>query len=338
MNTTTIAVDLAKHVFQAHLADGTGKVLQRKRLTRHQFQKLLATSPVSTVVMEACGSAHYWGREAIVHGHTAKLLPAQHVKPYVRNNKTDAADADGLLRAHADKALNPVPIKSEDLQALQSLHRIRQKYENHRKALMNMVRGLLREFGVILPQGMAAFAAGVPACIDQVPPLLQQTLLTAAEQVQSLRQLARQIDRELARIARCNDTVGRLMTVPGVGVLNATALYAGVPNIAGYRSSRAFAASLGITPREMSSGETRYLGAITKRGNRHLRTLLIHGGRSVLLAARRKANSGQDLSRLESWGLDVAARAGHNKACVAVANKLARIVWAVWSKQTNYRP
>ncbi len=176
-------MDLAKSVFQAHVANSSGHVIDKKRLTRHQFRKLLYTAPVSTIVMEACGSAHYWGREAIEQGHTVKLLPAQHVKPYVRNNKTDELDSDGLLRAHGDKTLHPVPVKSEDLQVLQSLHRIRQTYENQRKALMNLVRGLLREFGVVMPQGVAVFDREIQRALETVPTLLRETLKPTLAQI-----------------------------------------------------------------------------------------------------------------------------------------------------------
>ena len=324
-------MDLAKSVFQAHVANGAGHVIEQKRLTRHQFRKLLYTAPVSTIVMEACGSAHYWGREAIEQRHTVKLLPAQHVKPYVRNNKTDELDSDGLLRAHGDKTLHPVPVRSEDLQVLQSLHRIRQIYENQRKALMNLVRGLLREFGVVIPQRVAVFDREIQRALASVPTLLRETLTPTVVQITELVKPVREIDQTLLALARENDTVKQLMTIPGIGVLNSTALYANVVDIHRYSTGRKFSASLGIVAKVSASGGTIHLGAITKRGNKYLRMLLIHGGRSVLLAASRKRKAGKGLSSLESWGLEVAVRRGHNKACVAVANKLARIVWAVWS-------
>lgn len=337
MNTTTIAVDLAKNVFQAHFTDEHGHVKQRKRITRHQFQKLLVTSPTSTVVMEACATAHHWGRIAEGEGHTAVLLPAQHVKPYVRNNKTDSADADGLLRAYGDKALKPVPLKSEDLQAIQGLHRVRQKFENQRKALMNLVRGLLKEFGHVMPLGKVQFKHQVAQHIEQVPLSLQASLTKSVAQVDWLDDQVQQIERELKMLSKHNAVVQHLMRVPGVGLLTSTALYAAIPDIHRYRSGRAFSSSLGIVPRVISSGESCYLGPITKRGNKYLRMLLVHGARSVMIAARVKSNRGQSLTRLEDWALDLATRVGHNKACVGVANKLARIIWAVWSKGEDYR-
>ncbi len=338
MESTTVAVDLAKSVYQLSFANRAGRVQVRKRLSRPQFEKLLASEPPTRIVMEACASAHHWARRAQAAGHEPVLLPPHHVSPYVRGNKTDSADADALVRAAADPSLHPVAVKSEDLQALQGLVRIRQQYQDTRRARINLVRGLLTEFGVVLPRGAAGIVPRLRQALGSLPRRLSATLHEVVEEIAALEDRIASLDRELAELARERDDTARLMTLPGIGPLTATAFVGAVPDIHGFRSARQFSSWLGLTPRERSSGNTRRLGAISKRGNVHLRTLLIHGARAALLAARRRARSGKALTRLQHWAVHLQDRIGHNKAAVALANRMGRIIWAMWTRELDYDP
>lgn len=334
MDITLVAVDLSKSVFQVALADGQHQVLARKRLSRSQFHQFLAQHPPVQMVMEACGTAHYWGRTAAEYGHAVKLLHARYVRPYVRRTKTDAADADALVRADADLGLHPIPVKSVNQQAVQSLHRIREQWKRARTARINEARALLSEFGVVIPKGTGGLSARLIDGVERVPVLLQATMRELIAEIGELGQRLAQIDRTLAQYAKNDATAQLLLGVSGVGVITATAVVARVSNIHAFKRGRSFASWLGITAREHSSGSTRRLGRITKAGDRYLRTLFIHGARSALLAARRK--TADTLTRLEAWAVATEQRIGHNRAAVALANKLARIVWAVWTRQIPF--
>ena len=321
MQSTFIAVDLAKTVFQVSLADEQRRIFKRQRLTRSQFKRFLVHTPATRVIMEGCASAHHWGRVASEHGHAVKLLHARYVRPYVRRNKTDAADADALIRAEADPDIKPIPIKTEHQQALQSLHRIRAQWQSTRVSRINEARSLLAEFGIVLPSGSAAIAARLHEHIDQLPDLLQFTFAELVAEIGEYRDKLKHLDQLLIRLARENPITQRLLNISGVGPTIATALLGRVPNMHAFKRGRAFASWLGITPREHSSGSTRTLGPISRHGDTYLRTLLIHGARSALLCAKRTAQAGRTLTELQRWALDTQARVGHNKAAVALANK-----------------
>jgi len=338
MNTTTIGVDLAKSVLQVSLASPSGRVIERKRLSRPQFQKFLAQQPAADIVLEACATAHYWARTARDHGHVPRLLHAQYVRPYVRRNKTDSADADALLRAHRDPDLKSVPVKSVEQQALQGLHRIRSQWQDTRRQRICLARALLAEFGVHLPTGAAGIVPRLRLTLDAAPPLLSVSLGIVITEITELEAKLGQIDRELRRLAKDSPLAQRLLTIPGVGVITATALIGSVPDIHAFQRARSFAAWLGLTPREYSSGQSRFLGRISKRGDGYLRMLLTHGARSALLLAHRQASKGDDrLTRLQRWVLEVERRTNHNKATIALANKMARIIWCVWTKEEDYK-
>jgi transposase len=338
MNTTTIDIDIAKSVFQVSVAGPSGRVLERKRLSRVQFQRFIAERPSADIVLEACATAHHWARSARDCGHSARLLHPQYVRPYVRRNKTDSADADALLRACRDPDLKPVPVKSVEQQAVQGLHRIRSQWQDTRRQRICLARGLLAEFGVHLPAGAAGIVARLRASLEQAPALLAGSLESVLEEITELDTKIQQLDRRLAELTKASQIAQRLLTIPGIGVITATALIGSVPDIHAFRRARSFAAWLGLTPREYSSGQSRYLGRISKRGDRYLRMLLTHGARSALLQAHRQAVKGnQHLSPLQRWVLDVERRTNHNKATIALANKMARIVWSVWSKEDVYQ-
>jgi transposase len=342
MHATTVAIDLAKEVFELAFADGAGHITERKRLTRRAFSHSLENRPPLTVVMEACGSAHYWARRFSTQGHVVQLLPARDVRPYVRRNKTDRADAAGLLEAARCGQIDAVPVKTTRQQGTQGLHRMREQLKSHRVAAINLVRGLLREFGIVIPMGAAKVAPAVRAALEdgesELPMLLRATIATQMERIDALAADMQAIERRLEDEAKADVVVQRYQTVPGVGLLTATALSASAGELARFRSGRHLAAWLGLVPREHSSGNQRRLGRITKRGDSYVRTLLIHGGRSVLRSALMRRRAGRDLEPLQIWALEVQQRQGHNRAAVAVANKLARRLWAIDHYGTRFDP
>ncbi len=341
MHATTIAVDLAKRVFEVAVANRNWHVVARHRFTRPQFERFLRTQPAAHVVMEACGTAHAWGRFARQHGHQVSLLPAQYVRPYVRRNKTDRTDAEALLEAVRTGRLHPVPVKTVAQQELVALHRIRAQWMATRTARINALRGFLQEHGVSIVRGARAALRALPALLEDadapLPARLRSVLALLYDEVRATEHRLAAIERELAQIAAADPVIQRLMRIPGVGVLTGTALVATVGNIHAFARARRFASWLGLTPSERSSGARRRLGAISKQGDVYLRCLLTHGARAVLLAAHRQAQAGRPLTRLQQWALTVRQRRGHNKTAVAVANKLARIIWAVWSKDVEFR-
>jgi transposase len=253
-----------------------------------------------------------------------------------RRSKTDSADADALLQAHQDRELKPVPVKNEHQQALQSLHRIRAQWHKTRTARINCAKALLAEFGVLLPRGGKDLTLRLRQATDRLPHSLQRSLHELIDEIVHLGQSLDQMDRDLKALLNHEPDAQRLKSIAGVGVITATALIGRVADIHAFKRGRAFAGWLGITPREYSSGSTRRLGAISKKGDRYLRTLLIHGARSALLAAARAQANDLPLTRLQRWALNTRQRVGHNKATVALANKMARIAWAVWTHQKDF--
>jgi transposase len=337
--TPTIAVDLAKSVFEVAISARAGRVTQRHRFTRAQFARFVATTPPATVLMEACGTAHYWGRQALAHGHRVVLLAPHAVRPYVPRHKIDRSDATGLLEAGRNEALRPVPVKTEAQQALTALHRLRSAWLATRTARLNTVRGLLREFGLAIPVGARRVRPAVTALLAEadaaLPAALRPTLQSALDELAALEERLRAVEQQLTALAAELPAVATLRTIPGVGLLTATALVGFVGDARRCPTARRFASYLGLTPREHSSGTRRRLGAISKAGDPSLRMLLTHGARSVLCHAKRPTAPAH---RLPQWALAVAQRRGHHPAAIALANKLARIAWAVWTTETPFAP
>jgi transposase len=334
---TTIAIDLAKSVFEIGISDRPGHVTRNHRLSRTELAAFLAAQPPATVVMEACSSAHHWGRKFEGFGHGVKLLPPFAVRPYVQRWKTDRTDVKGMLEAGRNSDIRPVPIKTESQQQL-TLHRVRSTWMAARTMRINSARGLLCEFGVVFPAGAAALPDHVRALIEDadatVPMLLRDLLHQLVLEIGELESRIKTVEKHLEALAFQTPVVQRLRTIPGIGLLTATALVGFVGDVARFPSGRHFACYLGLTPREHSSGGRRTLGRISKRGDVYLRMLLIHGARSVLWGAQSKSPP----DRFRSWALDVQHRRGHNKAATAVANKLARIHWAVWKFGKPFEP
>jgi transposase len=336
MEHTTIAVDVAKSVFQVAVSGRPGRVDDERRLSRSRFLAYFAQRPPATVLLEACGSAHHWARQLQQFGHAVRLLPAHDVHRYVRRNKTDRTDAKALLEAARNEDICPVPVKTIEQQAVASLHRLRSTWLATRTARLNTIRGLLREFGIAIPVGAHHVVSSVGALLEDaeapIPMALRGTLAAACDEIGVLEAQMRVVERQLASLARQLPDVPLLQTVPGVGLITATALVAMVGDIRRFPSGRHFASFLGLTPKEDSSASRRRLGAISKQGDVYLRMLLIHGARSFLWHAKHQPHP----DALQTWAHRTEQRRGHNVAAVAVANKLARVIWAVWTQQRPF--
>jgi len=336
-----VGIDLAKNVFELAVADRDWRVVERARLSRAQFERWFANRSVGQVVMEACGSAHHWGRWFEQHGIAARLLPARYVRAYVKRNKTDAADAAALLEAARASDIVPVRIKSVEQQALQALHRCRSLWMSTRTSRINALRGFCREFGITIAAGSRLGLEQIGRVLADpkaaLPELLRPTLRELLEEIRLLETRIGQLERQLALLARQAPACTQLLTVPGIGLLTATALVAATGGtVQHFGDARHFASWFGLTPKEYSSGATRRIGRISKRGDRYLRMLLTHGARSVLRAATVAARAGRPLDELRRWALSVQARTNHNKATCGLANKLARICFAVLRDAQEY--
>lgn len=337
-NRTVVAVDIAKNVFEIAVSEIPGQVKDRKRPKRSEFLAFFKSIAPAIVVMEACGSAAYWARQIQALGHQVELLPAHQVRPYVTRNKTDRTDAKGILEAFRNKDIHPVPIKTMDQQVIASIHRFRSGWIASRTAQVNTLRGLLRELGVVIPMGIEKVLPQVRLLVEDadsaIPDALRPRIAAACDQIESLTVQIKEAERDLAKLANGIPQVLLILTIPGIGVIVATAFFAVVGDVRRFPSGRHLASYLGLTPRERSSGSRRRLGGISKRGDAYLRMLLVHGARSVLCHASRAKSHDQ----LRSWALNLLGRTKHNKAAVALANKLTRIAWAVLKNGRPYEP
>ena len=336
-----VGVDLAKNVFQLCVADAHWRPIESQRLTRAQFERWFANRAVARVVMEACGSAHHWARWLTSLGIEVTLLPARYVRAYVRRNKTDAADAAALLEAARCSDLRPVRVKSIEQQALQALHRTRSLWQADRTRRINTLRGYCREFGIAIAQGARLGLEQIARVLAEprsgIPDLLRPTCVLLVEEVRLLEARIGALERELAALARHSPACATLLSVPGIGLLTSTAMVAATSgDVTHFKDARHFASWFGLTPKEHSSGQHRQLGRISKQGDRYLRMLLTHGARSVLRAAAAARNAGKPVQGLRAWALAVQDRSNHNKACCALANKLARIAYACLRDHAAY--
>ncbi len=330
-----IAIDLAKNVFQICMMNQHQKIVTNKKLNRSDFIEFMLNQKPATVAMEACYSSHHWGRVFEDMGHRVKLLPAQHVSPFVRGNKSDKNDAIAIAEASKRPNITPVPIKSEAQQDIQSLHRIRERHISYRTGLINQMRGLLSEYGMTAPQGIVSFKKMLmDICrpeVESVSPLLKTQLHAICEEYEFHSQQSESILEKLASIAHNNPLCKILLSIPGIGIINATAIYSAIGNGNQFSNEREFAVWLGLTPRQSSSGERFTSSGITKRGNRYLRKQLVHGARSVIYRCKNKTD------KLNLWAKQLVERRGINKAAVALAAKLARTAWILLQRQEYYR-
>ena len=335
MQLTTIGLDIAKNVFQAHGVDRHGKVVLRKRLSRGRVLAFFANLPPCLIGLEACGGAHYWARELRALGHEVRLMPPQYVKAYVKTNKHDAADAEGCCEAVQRPGMRFVPVKTERQQATLMVHRVRDQLIGQRTATVNALRGHLAELGIVAAQRQA----GVRELLavlgdledDRIPPLAREVLQVLAAQLRDLAGRIAELDRRLVALTRHDPICRGLCAVPGIGPVIATAFTATVPDATTFRSGRHLAAWLGLVPRQHATGgKERRLG-LSKRGDAYLRRQLIHGARAVV-----KVSPGRS-GKLWSWINGLRARRPFNVVVAAVANKLARIAWALLSRGEAYR-
>jgi transposase len=334
MKLTTIGIDLAKNVFQVHGVDVHGRVSLKKQLKRSQVAAFFANLPPCLIGMEACCSAHYWARKLQALGHTVKLMAPQFVKPYVKTNKHDAADAEAICEAVLRPNMRFVPIKEVEQQAVLALHRARQGMVKARTAQANQIRGLLSEFGLIVPQGITHVYQRVPVLLEEAKEELPGVF---CELVQRLLAHLKELDRQVGEMEvqiqiwhRANELSRKLEAIPGIGPLTASALTASIGDAKNFANARQLAAWLGLVPKQHSTGGKTNLQGISKRGDPYLRTLLIHGARAVILSAERKLNE-------HSWLRRLVSRRNKNVAAVALANKNARIVWALLAKNERFR-
>jgi transposase len=334
MKITTVGIDLAKNVFQVHGVDQRGKAVVRKRLRRKQILMFFAQLRPCLVGMEACGGAHYWARKLQAQGHTVKLMAPQFVKPYVKANKTDAADAEAICEAVTRPTMRFVPIKNAEQQAILSLHRARQGFVRARTAQANQLRGLLAEYGITLPQGISHVANRLPEIIEdadnELPGLFRGLLQRLVAHLRELNHQVHELEEQIEVWHRANEASQRLAKIPGIGPLTASALSASIGDAKSFKNGRELAAWLGLVPRQHSSGGKPLLLGISKRGDSYLRTLLIHGARSAVRVAKRKSTP------TDRWSSGMLDRRHMNVAAVARANKNARIVWALLAHGRDY--
>ncbi|MFA6064128.1 MAG: IS110 family transposase [Gallionella sp.] len=335
MKITTIGIDLAKIVFQIHGVDERGKVGVRKQLKRADMSNYFVNLAPCLIGMEACGSAHYWARKLEGYGHTVKLMAPQFVKPYVKTNKNDMADAEAICEAVSRPNMRFVAIKTVEQQAILSVHRARQGFVKARTAQGNQIRGLLAEFGIIIPQGIRSISKQMPEILEDGENGLPGTMRNLIDRLtENLKEMDRQVKELEAKIQlwhRENAASCKLAEIPGLGPITASAIVATVGDAREFKNGRQLAAWLGLVPKQHSSGGKQTLLGISKRGDTYLRTLMIHGARAVIRFAENKAKPNVWLGKLM-------ARRNKNIAAVALANKNARIVWALLANNRTFRP
>src|SRR5215472_4367950 len=336
MKITTAGVDIAKRLFQVHGVDERGTPVLMKQLKRSQVLSFFANLTPCVIGIEASCGAHHWARQLQKLGHTVKLMAPQFVKPYVKTNKNDMADAEAIGEAVSRPTMRFVPMKNDEQQAVLALHRARQGFVRARTAQANQIRGLLAEYGVIIPQGICQIGKRLPAILEDgendLPGLFRRLLQRLGEHLKELDRQVSELDSQIQLWHRQHEGSCRLAQIPGIGPITASALVASIGDAKSFENGRQLAAWLGLVPRQHSSGGKTALLGISKRGDGYLRTLLVHGARSVLRVAENKPNYEA------SWLAGLLKRRHPNVAAVALANKNARIVWALLRHDRNYDP
>jgi transposase len=335
MNITTIGLDLAKNVFQIHGVDDRGQARLRRQLKRGQVVGFFTNLPPCLIGMEACGSAHFWARRLAALGHSVKVMAPQFVKPYVKSNKNDAADAEAICEAVRRPNMRFVPVKNAEQQALLGLHRARQGFVQARTAQANQIRGLLGEFGIVFAQGIHWVTQKLPDILEDatndLPGTSRDLFSRLLKHFRELDRQVKEIERQIHLWHREDPASLRLQGIPGIGPITASALVASIGDARTFKNGRQLAAWLGLVPRQHCSGGKNQLLGISKRGDTYLRTLLIHGARSVLRYLKSQGNATQ------RWLERLLTRRHPNIAAVALANKNARIVWALLAHNRDYQ-
>lgn len=337
MKITAIGIDLAKNVFQVHAIDENGKKVFNKPLKREQMAAFFVNLPPCLIGMEACGGAHHWARKLQGMGHTVRLMASQFVKPYVKTNKNDAADAEAICEAVGRANMRFVPIKNVEQQSVLALHRVRQGFVKARTAQGNQIRGLLAEFGLIVPQGMGHIASRVPELLEdasnELPGGFRRLVQRLLEQLKELDRQVQELEGQIVAWHRQSEASRKIEQVAGIGPITASALVASLGDARNFKDGRQVAAWLGLVPRQHSSGGKQNLLGISKRGDSYLRTLMIHGARSVIYHVQNKGAADASCH----WIHGVMQRRNKNVAAVALANKNARIVWALLAHDRPYQ-
>jgi len=328
---TTVGIDLAKNVFSLHGVDRSGAVALRRTVRRDQLLQTVAALSPCLIGMEACSGAHEWGRRFQEHGHTVRLMAPKFVAPYRKSGKNDGNDAEAVCEAVTRPNMRFVPVKSTEQQALLSLHRVRQGFVVERTAIINRLRGLMSEFGVILPLRSVTVRRQAAAAAEALPELARRVIGDLLEQMRALDERIDGYDREIEAQARLSESARRLMKIRGIGATTALAIVATVGDAREFKNGRQFAAWIGLVPEQYSTGGRPRLGHISKRGDAYLRNLLVQGARSVLQSA------GAHQDRMSRWILELLQRRGYYRTLVAIANKNARIAWALLAKNETLR-
>jgi transposase len=332
---TTIGLDIAKHVFQVHGVDEAGAVVIRRKLRRAEILQFFGGLGPCLVGIEACATAHYWARSIMALGHQVKLMPPTYVKPYVKRQKNDAADAEAICEAVTRPTMRFVPVKGEEQQGILMLHRTRELLIRQRTMLINALRGHLAEFGIITAQGRAGVSTLVTLVEDDehvlIPTVARDALLAVVDQLRDAHERVAAMERRIVAWHRSNEQSRRLETIPGVGPITASAIAATITDPGLFRSGRELAAWIGLVPRQNSSGGKERLGHISKKGDPYIRRLLVVGANAVL----RYARNGKP--RTTKWASALLARKPYKLVAVALANKMARIAWALMTRNEEFR-
>ena len=336
MNKVTIGLDTAKSVFHLISKNTQGRILNKKKLKRAQVLDFFANLPPSIVVMEACGSSHYWCRGISRLGHEVKAIPPQYVVPYRKGNKNDYNDAEAIAEAAQRENMRFVPLKSQSQQDVQLVHRVRERLIGQRTALSNQTRGLLSEYGIVLPKGLAQLTKGLPYILEdadnELSIMARHQFSDLLEELKSLQDRIKQVDSQIKTLVKNLPTCQRLISMTGIDPLIATALYAGIGNGQAFKSGRHLAAWFGLVPKQHRTGDNPRLLGISKRGNTYLRTQFINGARAALRCIADKQDT------VSQWCRQCLERMSFNKACVALANKMVRMAWAMLHYQQDYQP
>jgi transposase len=342
MEVTTIGIDLAKNIFHIHGVNRSGKEVFKKRVTRDKFLEFMANQPKCLVGMEACGGANHWARELITLGHDAKLMAPQFIKPYVKTNKNDYKDAEAICEAVSRPSMRFVPVKNIEQQDVLSIHRVRERLVKNRTALANEIRGLLHEFGITIPQGINKIIQHLNDALEgtKLSEMSKETFRALLDDFNENTKKIIALEIRLKQIAKNNENHKRLMDIPGIGLIGATALIASIGNAANFENGRQLSAWLGLVPKQYSTGGKDRLFGISKRGDVYLRNLLIHGARAVFNSRtgviKKSGEIKKDDSKFSQWMINLQMRRGYNTSVVAVANKLARVVYAVLKNDQPY--